>query len=279
VRFNPKTMQRRADFQFYHQNLRYFHECKGLTYDNQLTRARDSAQGQKTQTGQFCSRKQNAPPMVAATGTVTLYQHTIRQKFSTHVYLIDPPLESRDITESPIGELISILRHYRNFYRITHVNPRNEGLIGIADWLSEVIKSLEAGHTPPRSPPKAPRLVVQPRLSEPGVENSEYKGTLFDARIARSSIERFRSFEDATQSIAEPVTFVGISNAVTTLIATCKWDELLQYTDPNSNDDDVGREILDSGVLTKAVRLSDSEERQSRIMFESDRRRFETLKQ
>ena len=46
-RFEPKSKKRRADFQFYKDGFRYFHECKGITYKSELSRARNAVLMQK----------------------------------------------------------------------------------------------------------------------------------------------------------------------------------------------------------------------------------------
>ena len=91
------------------------------------------------------------------------------------------------------------------------------------------------------------------RLGEPARENSEFKGTVFDARIRLDNVRRFRTFQEASLAINMPQTFVGVSNQVTDLLTQCRWGELLSFrmAIDGVTTHKESRSILPTGILIK----------------------------
>jgi hypothetical protein len=268
---------RRVDFEYYSGGQRFFHETKGTTYATSVQRMCDDIADQKNQTQQYVADQasQHASGtsigIAGSTGSVALYRHTQRTELSSLITLIDPPPVDLEGTRSPSesDELACVLRYYQNFYSVTHSSLQNEGSLGLAEWLAQVASGLEKGQPAPTSPP--PNLRVRARLTEPGLPESLYRGTIFDARLARRSVLSFPTFEAANESIPAPVTFLGVSQEVTNLVQGCQWNDLLAYSDSGSNSElRDGIDISESGIMSKRI---DSEE-----INEESRRSFRSLK-
>ncbi len=269
TRFTPAGGKRRADFQFYSKKRRYFHEAKGTTYQDSIPRLRGDIHDQKKATKKYCGKATSGPQVTASTGSITLYQHTSRTKFSSKIILLDPAGIKDETARLPreSDELSSVLRYYHNFYTVTHTNAQNVGLVSLDQWLAGIIEGLESGVAPPRRPPN--RLVATGRTPEPGVPDSLYRGTIFDARIADRSVRTYPTFDDASAAIRNATTFIGVSEEVTLLIRSCQWDQLLEYSDRRSADakDGEGNTILESGVMAKVIHEDESTETYSRRSF------------
>lgn len=273
-RFRPKSSAKRADFEFYQGGNRYFHECKGTTYKYSLSTLRTDVHNQKAATKKYCKKKNMGPALTAATGTITVYQHQQRKDSPSRIYLIDPPVKPSTDRPKMHDELLAVLHYYQNYYEVTHIRPKNYDLIGLAAWLKQVISDVQAGHEPPTSPPSDKRLIRKARVSEPNKPGSLYKGTIFDARISQISVRKFSTFEEATRNIIDPVSFIGVSEEVTSIIVECRWADLLEFSDQNSLELSDNSEIFDSGIMVKSIALSAEEERQSQAMFEQQRVRY-----
>lgn len=262
---------RRVDFEYYSGNQRFFHETKGTTYATTVQPMCDDITDQKEQTLTYVGNQAIPIAIAGSTGSVALYRHTQRTSVSSLITLIDPPAADLGGTRSPSesDELACVLRYYQNFYAATHRTLQNEGSLGLAEWLAQVASGLEEGRPAPTSAPANLRL--RARVTEPGVPESLYRGTIFDARLARRSVLSFPTFEAANESIPAPVTFLGISQEVTNLVQACQWDDLLAYSDSDSTlEDRDGIDISESGIMSKRI---DSDE-----INEGSRRNFLSLK-
>jgi len=268
---------RRVDYEYYSGGQRFFHETKGTTYDTTVQGMCDDIAQQKDQTLQYVANQaaQNISgaliEIAGCTGSVALYRHTQRANFSSLITLIDPPPADSENTRAPSesDELACVLRYYQNFYAATHSSLQNEGSLGLAEWLAQVAGGLEKGQSAPTSAPT--NLRSRARVTEPGVPDSLYRGTIFDARLARRSILSFPTFEAANASIPAPVTFLGVSQEVTDLVQGCQWNDLLTYSDSGSTlEPRDGTDISESGIMSKRI---DSEE-----INEESRRNFRLLK-
>ncbi len=268
---------RRVDFEYYSGGQRFFHETKGTTYDTSVQGMCIDIAQQKDQTQQYvadqAAQNVGAAPIAIAgcTGSVALYRHTQRTNFSSLITLIDPPPADLEGTRAPSesDELACVLRYYQNVYAATHSTLQNEGSLGLAEWLAQVASGLEDGQPAPTSAPA--NLRVHARVTEPGVPESLYRGTIFDARLARRSVLSFPTFEVANESIPAPVTFLGVSQEVTDLVQGCQWDDLLAYLDSGSTlENRDGIDISESGIMSKHI---DSDE-----INEESRRNFPSLK-
>lgn len=275
-RFMAPGSTKRVDFEFYSSSARFFHETKGTTYESTVPRMRDEIMQQKQETAAYIGTLPAPIAIAGSTGSIALYRHRDRKSFDTSITLIDPPADdapnSRPATEA--DELACVLRYYQNFYSITHINSQNPTSLMLTDWLRQVADQLEVGRTAPSIAPK--RLYTRGRTREPETRHSVYWGTIFDARIARASVTTYASFDDATEKIKDPVTFLGVSQEVTDIIRRAQWERLLIYADNNAAlEHRDGVEITDSGILTK--RLDPGEYNQaSRSEFNRLRRRFRT---
>jgi hypothetical protein len=260
-RFRATGRTRRVDFEYYADGQRFFHETKGTTYDTSVQGMCDDIGEQKDQTQDYLAKdpasSANSLPVAIAgcTGSVALYRHVKRSGISSLITLIDPPPErdqgARKASES--DELACVLRYYQNIYRATHPTFQNVRSPVISQWLEGVIETLNNGQPPPTEAP--PDLIVRARATEPWGTDSLYRGSWFDARLAKRSVLKYETFEEATRSIAAAVTFVGISQEVTELLRRCRWDDLLSYRDWSAvaGAEHDGAEILNSGVLSKRI--------------------------
>jgi hypothetical protein len=273
TRFSPKTKKKRVDFEFTKDNNRYFHETKGTIHQGRVNTLRQEILKQKLSTKSLLTSA--VPPAVGAgyTGSITTYPHVKKATTPSQVFLIDPPPEPTvALPVLPNEELISVLRYYQNFYAVTHRNVVGE--LSLSQWLFDVIGELKAGSRPPTQPP--PALVSVGRQSEPGRENSPYKGTTFDTRTTRQAVKRFRSFEDATIELITPVYFVGVSDEVTSLIRNCLWTKLLAFRDISQSgaERDNGA-VLPSGVLIHFLGAqTEGYEISQRTFFDTLKKRF-----
>jgi len=249
------TRTRHVDFEYYSGNQRFFHEAKGTTYVQRVARLRSDILDQKTQTRSHIAAQANAIAITACTGSIAQYRHTSRLNFPSQIILVDPPpsdqVEARAAAEA--DELACVVRYYQNLYSITHRRPQGRKQVGLDEWLMTVARGLESGEAAPRSAPE--NLISRGRLIEPGSSDSLYRGTLFDARIARRSVKTYDSFESATESIPNPVTFLGVSEEITELIRNCRWTDLLGYKNRvlDAVGESDGIDISESGVLTKRL--------------------------
>jgi hypothetical protein len=263
---------RRVDFEYYSGNQRFFHETKGTTYDTSVQGMCDDIADQKKQTKGYVAKQAIPIAIAGCTGSVALYRHTQRTNFSSLITLIDPPPADSEGTRasSESDELACVLRYYQNFYAATHSALQNGGVLGLAEWLAQVASGLEEGRPAPASAPANLRL--RARLIEPGVPESLYRGTIFDARLARGSVFSFPTFDAANESIQAPVTFLGVSQEVTDLVQRCQWDDLLAYSDSGSNLEHLnGTDISESGIMSKRIDPDEINE-ESRRNFRSLRR-------
>ncbi len=260
-RFRATGRTRRVDFEYYADGQRFFHETKGTTYETSVQGMCNDIGKQKDQTLDYlakapvCSANSLPVAIAGCTGSVALYRHVNRSGISSLITLIDPPPErdqgARAASES--DELACVLRSYQNFYRATHPTFQNARSLVMAQWLGRVIESLNNGQPAPTEAPAD--LIVRARSTEPQVSDSLYRGSWFDARLARRSVLKYETFEEATRTITAPVTFVGISREVTELLRRCMWDDLLSYRDRHAatSAEHDGVEILSSGVLSKRI--------------------------
>jgi hypothetical protein len=139
--------------------------------------------------------------------------------------------------------------------------------LSIATWLARVALDLNNGGAPPDTSPD--RLEIKPRASELGNGDSRYSGTIFDERLRNESVLRYPSFDAATAAIRSPVRFIGLSEEVTSLITSCRWDRLLEYSDSAvSAQSIVGTAILTSGLMVRDLPRTEEIEVHSRREFE-----------
>lgn len=190
------------------------------------------------------------------TGSVALYRHVDRPTTNCLVTLIDPPVGDQEGTRraTEADELACVLRYYRNFYRVTLPIISNIRSLRLDVWLDQVIGLLERGATAPEVAPS--NLHTNAKVRLPQTPDSTYGGALFDARYAGRSLLRYASLQEASANIASPISFVGVSDEVTEMIRTCRWDDLLSYRDTLARgwtDGRAGREVLSSGVLCERV--------------------------
>ena len=256
----PGSKKKRVDFEYYSGSRRYFHETKGTTNPNTASNMRGDIAAKKQQSLQYVADQQKAGNVVqqaaisGSTGSIALYRHVSDTTFETQITLIDPPAEEL-ANARPAGEadeLACVLGYYQNFYKVTHPNVRNVRSFYIAEWLWEIIADLSQGKNAPRRAPRNLRVI--PHLAEPDVPDSPYKGAIFDARIAWRSIKKFPTFEEATNAIPRPVTFLGVSQRVTDLIRACDWTGLLEFHDPGQFTDEIdGVDISDSGIMSRRI--------------------------
>jgi hypothetical protein len=227
-RFTPSGKGKRVDFEFYINNVRYFHETKGTTLPGSVSGMRKNILKQKASTKAYCNQKGQAPPSWI-TGSIAVYPHRKRPKIVPAVFLVDPPVDNNSAVQDirATENLITVLRYYQTFYAVTHLAPTGRKRISLAKWIAGIIHNLSREEPAPTSAPS--NLESRPRLAEPGAETSIFKGTVFDARITRKNVARFQNFEEATSNLIAPQTFVGVSQDVTDLITQCRWDELLVY--------------------------------------------------
>ena len=274
TRFSPKKKKKRVDFEFTTKdNRRYFHETKGTINDKRVSKLREAILKQKQSTKSILQSALPVGSGAGYTGSIAVYPHVKKPLTPSKVFLVDPPPEEPvALPASPNEELISVLRYYQNFYSVTHRNVIGE--LSLSQWLFEVIAELKNGARPPTQPPN--NLVSNGRQSEPGRENSPYKGTTFDARTTMQAAKHFKSFDDATRSLVTPVYFVGTSDEVTSLIRNCRWKELLAFSDAaqESTDRDDGA-VLSSGVLVHFLGpQTNAFEASQRAFFENLKKRF-----
>lgn len=247
-RFTPVGKGKRVDFEFFINNARFFHETKGTTISGSISTFRNKILKQKSSTRAYCNRKGQTQAS-GITGSIALYPHRNRPEIVPEVFLIDPPVDNRS-TEQNIRTtepLITALRYYQTFYAVTHLAPTDRNTISLARWIASIIRKLNRGGSAPTEAPS--NLESRPRLAEPGAENSVFKGTIFDARIARRNVDHFRDFEEATRRVVAPQTFVGVSQDVTLLITQCRWNELLAYR----LDSDLGSSKRSPGTLPTGI--------------------------
>ena len=260
-RFQPGGAARRVDFEYYADGERFFHETKGTTYEASVQSMCDSIAGQKDstlETLQAIGTPVGTMPVNVSglTGSVALYRHITRPGVSCLITLIDPPLEPQIGARPPreADELACVLRYYQNFYRVTLPPLTNVGSLRLDLWLDDVIAGLQSGGPAPSQSPA--NLRTNARAFEPGITDSPYRGSFFDARFTKRSLLWYSSLAEATESITSPVSFLGVSNEVTETIQRCRWDDLLSYRDARAGskqDIENDREILESGVLCKRV--------------------------
>ena len=259
-RFTPSGKGKRVDFEFYINNVRYFHETKGTTIPGSVNGMRKNILNQKSSTKAYCNQKGQAPASWI-TGSIAVYPHRKRPKIAPEVFLVDPPVDNHLAVQNirATENLITVLRYYQTFYAVTHLAPTGRKRISLARWIAGIIQSLIREETAPTEAPS--NLESRPRLAEPGAESSIFKGTVFDARITRQNAAHFKTFEEATENIIAPRTFVGVSQDVTDLITRCRWDELLAYRfDSNLGSAIKGNPgILPTGILVKNLAQSDPE--------------------
>lgn len=278
-RFTPVSKGRRVDFECRARGRRYFHETKGTTYWSRIDTLRKDILEQKDETKKFCKEKGKGPRVTACTGSIAVYRHAKRTTFDTTILLLDPPpgedQGGRAVEES--DELATVLRYYQNFYAVTHSSVANPGRSGLGEWLATVVRALINGESAPRSAPRG--LVARAPLGQTGSGGVRYRGTWFDARITRPVVRQFTSFEEASRTIQDPVTFIGVSEVVTSLIQECRWEGLLDFVDRSGADSRVnGRTtILDSGIMARPVHLNDDEEQNSKKTFVLLRKLLEKL--
>lgn len=275
-RFMAPASTKRVDFEFYSSSARFFHETKGTTYSSSVPQMRAQISQQKSQTATYVGGLPNPIAIAGSTGSIALYQHEDRASFDTTVILIDPPADgppdARPASEA--DELACVLRYYQNFYSVTHINNQNPDSLILASWLRKIASQLEIGGAVPSVVPK--RLYTRGRTREPEAQHSVYWGTIFDARIAHASVMANASFDEATEKIKTPVTFVGVSQDVTDLIRRAQWDDLLSYVDANATlEHREGIEIADSGILTKYLEPGEYDQA-SRAEFNRLKRRLRT---
>jgi hypothetical protein len=249
-RFTPEGQGKRVDFEFFINNARYFHETKGTTIPGNIAVMRNKILQQKFSTKARCNRKGQTPAS-GITGSIAIYPHRDRPTTVPEVLLIDPPVNANSKTQNirATEDLITVLRYYQTFFAVTHLAPTDRRRISLARWIASIIRNLNRGGAAPTEAPS--NLESRPRVSEPGAETSRFKGTIFDARIARRNVTRFRNFEQATRSIFTPRTFVGVSQDVTGLITQCRWNELLAYRLDLGSPSKGSVGALPTGILVK----------------------------
>jgi hypothetical protein len=269
-RFTPTNqIMRRMDFEFIAKGRRYFHESKGTTSKYTGNKNRKDILEQKKSTKKYCAK--NGPSLAGSTGSIVVYRKAKAPKGSTTIMLIDPPADG-DGVASRTEELISVLKYYQNIYAVTHTDfteSRSNGprRLSIATWLARVALDLNNGGAPPDTSPD--RLEIKPRASELGNGDSRYSGTIFDERLRNESVLRYPSFDAATAAIRSPVRFIGLSEEVTSLITSCRWDRLLEYSDSAvSAQSIVGTAILTSGLMVRDLPRTEEIEVHSRREFE-----------
>jgi hypothetical protein len=257
-RFTPAGKGKRVDFEFYMNNVRYFHETKGTTIPGRVAGIREDILNQKTSTKAYCNQK-GQPPASRITGSIAVYPHRKRPRIAPEVFLIDPPVDDNLVIQNmrATEDLITVLRYYQTFYAVTHLAPTDRRRTSLAKWIAGIIHDLNRGESAPTGAPA--NLESRPRLAEPGAETSIFKGTVFDARIARRNVAHFEDFEEATRNVLAPQTFVGVSRDVTDLITQCRWNELLGYRlDSNLGSATKGTPgTLPTGILVKNLTQPD----------------------
>lgn len=275
-RFMAPASTKRVDFEFFSSSARFFHETKGTTYESKVPIMRAEIMQQKQETAAYIGTLPASVAIAGSTGSIALYRHQDRTSFDTSITLIDPPADgptdARPASEA--DELACVLRYYQNFYSITHMNNQNPTSLMLTDWLRQIAGQLEMGRSAPSIAPK--RLYARGRTRDPETGSSEYWGTIFDARIARASITTYASFDEASEKIKDPVTFLGVSQEVTDIIRRAQWERLLIYTDGNAAlEHRDGVEITESGILTRRLEPGEYDQA-SRSEFNRLRRRFHT---
>lgn len=260
-RFNkfmaPGWGYKRVDFEYYAGSQRFFHETKGTTGEQTATAMRYDIDQKKSDSLAYVAGKQQtgstAQPVgiSGSTGSIALYRKISNKEPLTRIILVDPP--AADVENARPGseadELACVLRYYRNFYKVTH--PAMENLPGpsIAKWLDEVASGLSLGQSAPRAAPL--NLQVRPHMGVPDRPDLAYQGTVFDARITWRNVAKSPSLEAATAKIHHPVTFLGVSKAVTELIISCNWKDLLSFHDRGEITNEVeGLDISGSGIMS-----------------------------
>ncbi len=268
-RFKPADqVMRRMDFEFIANGRRYFHESKGTTSKYTGNRDRKEILAQKKSTKKYCAK--NGPSLAGSTGSIVVYRKAKATKGSTTVMLVDPPADG-DGAVSITEELISVLKYYQNIYAVTHTDfteSRTHGprRLSIATWLARVALDLNNGDAPPDISPS--QLEIKPRAYERGSGGSRYGGTVFDQRLRNESVLKYPTFDAATAAIRSPVRFIGLSEDVTSLITSCQWERLLEYSDLGIPAQSIeGTAILTSGLMVRDVPRNDEIEVHSRREF------------
>jgi hypothetical protein len=273
----PGVATRRLDFEYYSNNQRFFHETKGTTHVTSVQGMCNAIDDQKQQTQAFVLNQPGQIAISGCTGSIAQYRHVNRTNFISQVTVIDPPppdaADTRASGEN--DELACVLRYYQNFYAVTHTSSEKDGRLGLADWLAGVANGLEEGRP---APVKAPAtLRANARATEPDAPDSLYRGTYFDARLGKRNVLEYATFAEASARIAEPVTFLGVSQEVTELVQGCRWDELLEYFDRNAaTKHRDGTDVSESGIMSKRI-VSDEIEENSRKSFPQLRRVYRRM--
>jgi len=268
-RFKPTNkVMRRMDFEFIASGRRYFHESKGTTSKYTGNKDRKDISEQKKSTRKYCAK--NGTSLAGSTGSIVVYRKASATKASTTIMLIDPPAGG-DGAVSAVDELISVLNYYQNIYAVTHTDfmesPSNgRRRLSIATWLARAVLDLSRGGTPPENSPS--HLEVRARAYELGHGDSRYGGTIFDQRLTRESARKYRNFDAASSAIRSPVRFIGLSDEVTNLITSCRWDRLLEYRDSAASAQRLERTaILTSGLMVRDLPRAQEIEDYSRREF------------
>lgn len=275
-RYRGVAGKKRLDFEFFRGNKRFFHETKGTTNKRALLGIRADIEEQKESTKLLNKKPADGRQLSGCTGSVVLYRRSPESTYDSSVELLDPPAAEDGLPSRESDELSAVLRYYLNFYTVTQWDPANLGRLGIAEWVARVATDVELGRRPPQAAPA--NLFTRPRIRQTR-GGSRYGGTLFDARISRPAVRRFRTFSEATRTFESPVTFVGVNEDVTAAVIECRWERLLEFdsrgTDSVARD---GQQVeLESGILVQGADLTAEEERHSSTIFAQLRLRAERL--
>jgi hypothetical protein len=271
-RFIIKGGTKRADFEFYSNGNRFFHETKGTTRKS-ISGERKYIRAQKDGTIAYCAA--NGPKVTASSGSIALYRPKSRTDFDSKVTFIDPPVGdqrgAREVREE--DELVCALNYYKNIYTLAYRRTPDRRLVNVDTWVSEIIRRIRSGSEPPTSPPE--NLFARPRLSQRH-RDAVYGGTILDSRTTIESAAKYRDFGEASRNEKAPVRFVGVAEEVTSLIRSCDWEGLLAYSHvvEQSAASHVDTDVLNSGVIIRDIEGDEEIEALSRSIFNALRKRF-----
>jgi hypothetical protein len=249
---------KRMDYEFVAAGKRFLLEVRGTK----------SSSTQKSMIADVAPKK-SAPASIgfaAHAGCVSLYNNGA----DDHVAVIDPPAEGGDASFG--DELAIILDHYHNILRLTHASD------GMRRWIRSWLKKFRSvgAFDETLSPPEPTHLSA--RLVEPIEGVGPVEGTYFDRRVSERSVQRFRTFDEATERASAPTWFVGLRPEVPAMLAAGRWRDLVAYQAPDTSDDATETNssiLLSDGLVVAPVQLDDRFVGPLRAEFSARRARYE----
>jgi hypothetical protein len=246
---------KRLDFEFQCKTRKCYLEVKGTT-----NKYKKNGIGKDIK---FKKSKQ-AGLYDEAFGAVTIYGNPTQ----TGVMIVDPPASSTGTGIPFEASVALILRHYQPYMSACLI------ITSFHEWLAATLNTIDStGVLPQRSPPSRPQRRVTERIPGAG----EFGGTLFDQRIGRAAVRRYRSFEEATEKLGNKSTFMGIHVDVLETIADRNWEALTQLNWKEIDRD--GVTMLPSGVVTMDVDLGSENESALKRMFDLQRQQAERARE